>query len=256
MPASGPRIALLADVHGNLPALEAVLADARGAGATAIWNAGDCVGYGPFPRQCVELLREACDHSVIGNYDAKVLKFPRKRDKWSRSKQPLKFQAFEFAWQNLDRPSRDWLAGLPRQVHREVAGREILLVHATVLGDDEPVGSHTSVENWRLFEEAAGPVDLVLAGHLHRPFDRPGAVRFVFAGSVGRPEDGDPRAHYTLIDLAGLEIVVKNRRVAYDIERTVAGLRDRGAPVAFSVMARCGVDLKEALDRMESDPVD
>jgi len=190
---------------------------------------------------------------VIGNYDAKVLKFPKKRNKWSRSKQPLKFLAFEFAWQALDGSARSWLAGLPRQVRREVAGREILLTHATVLGDDEPVGSHTSAEYWRRCEEAAGSADLVLAGHIHHPLDRPGRVRFVFAGSAGRPEDGDPRAHYTLVDLPGSEITVEHRRVAYDVERTVAALRDRGLPEAFTAMARRGVDLKAALAWIENE---
>jgi diadenosine tetraphosphatase ApaH/serine/threonine PP2A family protein phosphatase len=250
----GGILALVADVHGNLPALEAVLADAREMGATTIWNAGDCVGYGAFPSECVALLREACEHSVLGNYDQKVLAFSRRRDKWSRSKHPLKFLAFQFAWENLDPSDRDWLSALPRQVRAKIGGHRILMVHATVLGSDDSVGPHTPSQYWRRCEKllaAQGPADLVLGGHTHEPYEWSGQSRFVFAGAVGRPEDNDPRAHYTLIDLSGEEISVQNRRVPYDIDRAVTALADRGLPEAFAVMAQRGLDLKRALALLE-----
>ena len=251
------RLALVADVHGNLPALEAVLADARARGAAAIWNAGDCVGYGAQPRECIALLREVCDYSVLGNYDRKVLAFPRRRAKWSRSKHPLKYRAFEFAWENLDPASRDWLAARPEQVFSNWEGCGVLLVHATVLADDDSVGPHTPAAYWRSCTVAgasAGSVDLVLAGHIHRPFDHPGRPRFVFAGSVGRPEDRDPRAHYTLIEVSGKEVKVENLRVAYDVERSVRALAKAGLPEAFGVMQRWGVDLAGARKIMEDQP--
>jgi diadenosine tetraphosphatase ApaH/serine/threonine PP2A family protein phosphatase len=216
-------------------------------GVSAIWNSGDCVGYGAFPDECVALLREVCDQAVLGNYDAKVLEFPRRQKKWSRSKHPLKFLAFAYAWKHLAQPSRDWLAGLPRQVRLNVAGRQILLVHATPLADDDAVGPHTTAAYWQRCAEAAGGADLVLAGHIHHPFDRPGRPRFVFAGSVGRPEDGDPRAHYTLIEISGKEVKVNSRRVPYDVERAVQALDQAELPEAFAVMLRRGVDLKRAL---------
>jgi predicted phosphodiesterase len=252
-------LALLSDVHGNLPALEAVLADARSRGAAAVWHAGDSVGYGAFPRECIALLRRACDHSVLGNYDAKVLAFPRRRAKWSRSKHPLKFRAFEFAWENLDAASREWLAGQPERVLAEVEGRRVILVHATVLAAAGTVGPHTGESRWRECQEAVthlGGAELVLAGHIHEPFDRPGSTRFVFAGSVGRPEDGDPRAHYTLLDLSGREIVVENRRVPYDTGRAARALAAQGMPEAFSVMVERGLDLVGALAWLEADSAD
>lgn len=257
MSAGSRRVALVADVHGNLPALEAVLADARERGAAAIWNAGDCVGYGAQPRECVAVLRDVCEFSVLGNYDKKVLAFPRRRAKWSRTKHPLKFRAFQYAWENLDPASRQWLAACPRRIFEARDGCGILLVHATVLGDDDSVGPDTSASYWRRCTgacEPAGEVDLVLAGHLHRPFERQGRPRFVFAGSVGRPEDGDPRAHYTLIKVSGSEIQVENRRVAYDVDRAAKALEKSGLPEAFAVMLRRGVDLTDAQALMEDEP--
>ena len=76
------RIALLSDVHGNLPALEAVLDDAVGRGAEELWYGGDFLGYAPFPNEVVQKLREARAVSIIGNYDLKVLAFGQKQENW------------------------------------------------------------------------------------------------------------------------------------------------------------------------------
>ena len=88
------KIALLADVHANLPALEAVLTHAEDQGVDAIWNTGDFIGYGAFPDSVVQRLWHENALSIVGNYDLKVLKFKNKRHKWRKSKHPLKFYAF------------------------------------------------------------------------------------------------------------------------------------------------------------------
>ena len=75
------RVALLADVHANLAALEAVLAHAADSGAQQVWCAGDTVGYGPWPEETVSKLRAVTQEAVVGNYDLKVLKAPRKIEK-------------------------------------------------------------------------------------------------------------------------------------------------------------------------------
>ena len=75
------KIALIGDVHANLPALEAVLDHARKQGVEAIWNIGDWVGYNAFPNGVVELLRQEHALSIVGNYDLKVLRFKKKQEK-------------------------------------------------------------------------------------------------------------------------------------------------------------------------------
>jgi len=101
------KAALIADVHGNLPALDAVLDDARQQGTRALWNLGDAVGYGPFPNQVLDRLRAEGAVSILGNYDRKVLAFPEKRGKWRRSKAPEKFEASRWTWETslADEPS-------------------------------------------------------------------------------------------------------------------------------------------------------
>ena len=75
------KVALIGDVHANLPALEAVLADAHQHGVEAIWNVGDLVGYGAFPDEVVQILRQEEVLSIVGNYDIKVLKVKKKKKK-------------------------------------------------------------------------------------------------------------------------------------------------------------------------------
>ena len=81
MPASELKIGLLGDVHANLPALETVIAHANSLEVDAFWNIGDFVGYGAFPNQVVERMRKKKFVNIAGNYDLKVLKFPKKNKK-------------------------------------------------------------------------------------------------------------------------------------------------------------------------------
>ena len=109
------RIALLGDVHANLPALEAVLLHAKKEGAAAFWNIGDFVGYGAFPDQVVKQTRKSKFVSIIGNYDLKVLNFPKKDKKWRKKKHPQKWLAFKWAHDNLSGKSRNSCTRFPNK---------------------------------------------------------------------------------------------------------------------------------------------
>ena len=91
------KIALIGDIHANLPALEAVLEDAHKRKVEAIWNIGDMLGYNAFPDQVVKRLRKERVVSIVGNYDLKVLKFKKKAKKWRKKKHPDKYRAFKWA---------------------------------------------------------------------------------------------------------------------------------------------------------------
>jgi putative phosphoesterase len=237
------KIALLGDIHANLPALEAVLADARKRGIETAWNIGDFVGYGAFPEDVVQLIRQAGILSIAGNYDRKVLRFPRKKAKWQASKRPEKYLAFQWAYENLSENSRAYLQSLPGERRLEKEGRRILLTHASPASDEEPLTPETPLS--RLEELARlAQSELVICGHSHRPFVRwAGETLFINTGSVGRPDDGDPRACYALLELEESRLEVEHFRVAYDLERAVAEIRKRGLPAVFERMIRQGVDL-------------
>ena len=137
------RVALLADVHGNLPAVEAVLAEARRENVDVCWNLGDLVGYGPFPDETVCRLRAEGVVSIRGNYDRKVLAFPRKRRSWRKRKDPRKYLAFGWAYEQLSVSSRDYLANLPAQRSIRAGGLRLLLTHGSPAADDEALSPDT-----------------------------------------------------------------------------------------------------------------
>ncbi|MBN2473737.1 MAG: metallophosphoesterase family protein [Pirellulales bacterium] len=239
------KVALLGDVHGNLPALEAVLADARSHDVEAVWNLGDFLGYGPFPDEVVRRLRTEGALSILGNYDAKVLAFEKKKDKWRVSKRAEKYLAFRWAHQRLSEESRRYLRSLPSLLRVEAGPRRVLLTHGSPAADDEALGPETPK---RRLEELArlADADLVACGHTHRAFERRvGGVRFVNPGSVGRPEGGDPRANWTLLKFQSERFEVAHRRIEYDVERTVKAIRRFGLPEDFARMLLDGKNLKQ-----------
>lgn len=241
------RVAFLTDVHGNLAALDAVLAHARDRDVDEIWNGGDMVGYGPEPEACVQRLREAASLSIAGNYDQRVLLVPDRREKWRQTKHPLKLLAFGYAWDNLSAPSRQWLAGLPSVVRRDLAELTVQVNHASPVSDREHLGADTPRARWRELA-AIADADVVLSGHTHLPLQhREGRTLFVNPGAVGRPEGGDARAGYGLIEFSAATCAVELHRVRYDTEATAAAVRARGLPEAFAQMFLRGVTLGEVL---------
>jgi putative phosphoesterase len=237
------KAAILGDIHGNLPALEAVLDHARQQGCEVIWNIGDFVGYGAFPEEVVQRIREEKATSIIGNYDLKVLRFPKKKEKWSKSKQPEKYFAFQWAYENLSEDSRQYLAGLPKEIRMEAAGRAILLTHGSPASNEEPLTPDTPIERLQELANIAS-TEIVICGHSHMPFARQvDQTWFINTGSVGRPDDGDPRASYAILRLDRDEIEVHHFRLNYDLDRAVAASRAEGLPEEFAQMIIRGVDL-------------
>ncbi len=247
------RVAFLTDVHGNLAALQAVLAHARAQGAQAFWNGGDMVGYGPEPESCVCLLRSVESAAVVGNYDRKVLSVPQKREAWSRKKHPLKLKAFLWAYDQLTDASRTYLDTLPERWRADVAGVRVQINHASPVSIQEHLGPHTAHARWHELASLAD-ADLVLCGHTHIAHEHQvNGVHFVNPGAVGRPEGGDPRSGYALLDLADGTAAVTLHRVPYDTEATAAACRAADLPEAFAQMFLQGRPLGEILGGVGSD---
>jgi putative phosphoesterase len=246
------RVALIGDVHANLPALEAVLAHADGEGVEAVWNVGDFVGYGAFPDEVVKQLRKRDDVvSIIGNYDRKVLKFKKKKKKWRKKKHPHKYLAFKWAYKQLSKKSRKYLRFLSREVRMKVRGKRILLTHGSPESDEEPLTPHTPAARLRELADMA-KADVIICGHSHQPFAREvDGVWFINTGSVGRPDDGDPRACYAILTIDSETIEVCHHRVEYDVEKAVAAIREHKLPEAFMEMALQGRSLDAVLQAGE-----
>jgi len=227
-------VALIGDVHANLPALEAVLAHAREQGVEAIWNVGDFVGYGAFPDEVVKLLQSERAVSISGNYDLKTLQVRRKKAKWQKNKHPDKLFAFEWAYNHLSAESRDYLKSLPQEQRLTVGGKRILLTHGSPDSNEDPLTPETPDDHLRELALKAN-ADVIISGHSHQPFARRvDEVWFINTGSVGRPDDGDPRACYAVLRITPESLDVQHYRVEYDTERIAAAIRDHGLPESFA----------------------
>ncbi len=245
------KVALVSDIHGNLPAFEAVLDDAGREGAGDVWNLGDMLGYAPFPNEVIQKLRDIGAVNIVGNYDLKVLAFGSKQAEWKRKKPPAKYAAFQWNHTRLQDKNRALLQSLAPQIRRRVNGLDVLLVHGSPASIDELLGSDTSAQRFVELAEVAR-ADVVVCGHSHEPFVRcVGQTWFVNPGSVGRPEGGDWRASYAILEFVGGGLKVDHRRVAYDIDRVVRAIHAAGLPKDFIDVFRKA----KSLDQLE-DPGD
>ncbi len=234
-------IALVGDVHANLPALEAVLEDASNRGISEIWNAGDLTGYGAFPDEVVGNLRKENARSVLGNYDLKVLKVKEKEKKVERKKEEPSedWNAIKWTYDNLSKKNRKYLKSLPEELRLEAGGKRILLTHRSPLPDGEQIGPETPEEKLREFAHLAD-ADVIIFGHSHSPFSRlVDDVWFINPGGTGKQDDGDPRASYAILQINPFEM--NNYRVAYDLEKAASAIRENGLPEIFAQMILYGL---------------
>jgi predicted phosphodiesterase len=214
------KVAALFDVHGNLPALEAVLTDPRCAAADVLVSGGDLV-VGPYPAECLERLEAFGDRVrfLRGNCDREAVETPEDGELGEAS-----------SWSNAqlgpERAAR--VARWPLTAELDVAalGR-VLFCHATPTSD-VPILTRITPEEAAL--EALGDVDadVVVCGHTHVQYDRRvGSVRLVNTGSVGMPYEGSGDARWALLDDDGLELLT----TAYDTEAALDTLERAGFPL-------------------------
>ncbi len=230
---------LIGDVHANLPALKAVLEDASNRGVSEIWNVGDFTRYGAFPDEVVRRLRKENARSVVGNYDLKVLKVREKEEGGEKEEPPEIWNAIEWTYDNLSKKNRKYLKSLPEELRLEAGGKRILLTHRSPLSGNEKIGPETPDEKLRELAHLAD-ADVIIFGHSHRPFSRQvDGVWFINPGGTGRQDDGDPRASYAILRINPLE--VNHYRVAYDVEKAAAAIRENGLPEVFAQMTLQGL---------------
>jgi putative phosphoesterase len=209
------RLGVVSDVHANRIALDAVL-EAMPV-VDLLVNAGDVVGYNPWPAECVAAVREAEIPAVMGNHDravarSGVVRFNRMAN-----------AGVEYAREQVPDEARSYLAGLPDQ--RTVADGRVRFVH----GHPDDPNRYTYVDEFA--PTMLDGEEVLITGHTHvqghRTFDE-GVV--MNPGSVGQPRDGDPRAAYAVVDLGSDPPTVDERRVAYDVERVVEAVEAAGLP--------------------------
>jgi len=222
------RLAIVSDIHGNLTALEAVVADISRRGVDRVVHGGDLALIGSRPAEVIDRVRELGWPGIVGNTDELLWRSDQLEAQLRDAPKlhallRLLFNEYAPATREMLGEDRlDWLRQLPCE-HRE---QDLLLVHASPgdLWRAPPADADDAV-----LANTYGPCDaqMVVYGHIHRPYvRRVDQLTVANSGSVGSPFDGDPRASYLVLESGHGEIV----RVAYDIEREIDLVRRSDYP--------------------------
>jgi putative phosphoesterase len=224
------RLAIVSDVHGNLVALEAVVADLRRRGVDRVVHAGDLALAGAQPAEVVDRIRELGWSGIVGNTDEMLWRPERQAELEARApKLGAMLRAFfeEYAPATAERLGHERIAWL-RELPVELRIDDVVLVHASP-GDlwRAPMADAPDEDLASVYGESGAAV--AVYGHIHVPFVRSmGALTVANSGAVGSPFDGDPRASYLLVE-DGVPRVI---RVPYNLDREAAALRASGYPDA------------------------
>lgn len=231
------KLAILSDIHANLEALEAVLAEVDERAPDAICCLGDIVGYGADPAPCLQLIRDRCDVVVQGNHDVAV-GANRNVDALPRDGRT----AAEYHREQLSEEQRTYLSELP--LRTEAYG--CTFVHAT---PKSPASWHRLTSFNRAQEQFDHfETDICFIGHTHIPAVlsnklgvlrvRPGNRYLVNAGSVGQPRDHNPRACVGFLNTEAVDYELV--RVPYDVERAADKIREAGLPDRLAERLQAG----------------
>lgn len=231
------KLGLIADIHGNLQALEAVLEALGREGVDLVLCAGDLVAYGANPNAVIGRLRDEGIPSVTGNYDdAAAWGRPTASEKRSSPlTEPLKQAALAWTQGVLRDDHRRYLKGLPWQLDYRLDGQKLSLLHAGLSALDAWVTPDTPDALGLLAETIQA--DVVVLGHTHQAFTcRHGGTLFINPGAVGRALDGDPRAAYAILELDTLSVT--HHRVTYNLEGAVAAIQRSDMPSGIAQLVR------------------
>jgi putative phosphoesterase len=229
-------VAVITDIHANLPALEASLERIEELGIERVYCGGDLVGYGPHPNEVCALIEERGIPTIYGNYDYAIARdlddcgcaYVDQHDR------ELGQRSVEWTLAHTDRRSKDFMGGLPFELRLSVGENSVHLVH----------GSPRKVNEY-LFEEkpsslyerlaAAEDADTLVFGHTHKPWVREhGGVLFVNCGSVGKPKDGDPRAAFAVLRPGAGHPGITIERVRYEAEAVAREVAAAGLPEEYA----------------------
>ncbi|NWF70096.1 MAG: metallophosphoesterase family protein [Chloroflexi bacterium] len=236
-------LTIFGDIHANLAALEAVLADMDMRGLDNRYCLGDLVGYGTFPNEVISTIRQRQIPTIMGNYDQGV--GLDSDDCGCAYTNPIAeaLGKLSIAWSNqhTTAANKAYLRELLPHIALTLGSLRVLLVHGSprkineYLFEDRP---NDSLE--RILDQAQ--TDVLVCGHTHLPYHRvlTSGRHVINAGSVGKPKDNDPRACYVILREDGGALGVEFVRVAYDVERTAQAIEASTMPHEYAQMLRDG----------------
>lgn len=249
------RIALFSDIHANLPALQAVLADIDSRKPDAVYCLGDLVGYNIWPNEVSKTIRERGIPTIAGNYDFGIGRMSNDCGCAYKTDEDKANGAVSIGYTNevINEEERRFLRSLPAHIRVEYKlnddDMQLLLVHGSPRKINEYLFEDRDEKSMlRIMRDSHA--DIMCFGHTHKPYHRimedaeDGVVRYRHAiniGSVGKPKDGDPRACYVILTIDehtgnGNKDGLKSEfiRVAYDVEKAAKAVEDSPLPNAYA----------------------
>jgi len=237
------RVTIFGDIHANLPALEAVLADMEANDLSPLYCLGDLVGYGTFPNEVIETIRERNIPTLMGNYDQGVGNDSDDCGCAYTSPVAEALGKRSIAWtnKNTSADNKLFLRELPAQFPLQLGELRVRLVHGSPRKINEYLfADRPEATLERLLDMAEAEV--LVCGHTHIPYHRilPSGRHVVNAGSVGKPKDENPQACYVVLEANNSDLAVTFRRVPYDVERTAQAIEASEMPHEYAQMLRTG----------------
>jgi putative phosphoesterase len=230
-------VAVITDIHGNLPALRAALARIDELGIGRTYCGGDLVGYGPHPNEVCALIQERDIPTIHGNYDYAIARdlddcgcaYVTAHDR------ELGQRSVAWTLEHTDQAAKDFMRDLPFDLRFAVGHRPVHLVHGSprkvneYLFEDKPASLYERLAR-------AEDADVLVFGHTHKPWTNTfGGVFFVNCGSVGKPKDGDPRGAFAILDLDDEgRVRARIERVAYDAAAVAREVAASGLPAEYA----------------------
>ena len=235
------RMGIFSDIHGNLPALQAVMADITEQRLTTIFCLGDLVGYGASPNEVIERIRTEGMPTIMGNYDDGV---GFDRDECGCAyREPVEKELGErsFAWTktHVTLDNKAFLRTLLPDLRFNVDNKRVLLVHGSPRKINEYLFEDRALSSFQRLA-ASSNADIIVFGHTHKPYVKDvDGVMFLNVGSVGKPKDGDWRACYAILEM-GDTPTVRFQRVVYDVKKAADAIRATELPREFAADIESG----------------
>ncbi len=242
------RILLIADIHGNYPALKAIDRQLDADAFDYIVNAGDSLVYAPFPNETLTWLAEHQAISILGNTDQKIIKLLLGKS-FKKPGSPEKRIMYTSTAENLSEMSCRYLLSLAKRFKMdlsqpgETATKRLGIFHGSPADDDEFLFADTPDVR---FHELAGLTNchIVVTGHSHTPYHKIiSNIHFINPGSGGRMFDGDPRVSCAALEITDTTINVQHFRIAYAIDEVVSKIRENNLPEIYATMYQKGKKL-------------
>ena len=226
------KIAVISDVHGNMEALEAIMADIEKEKCDKIFALGDYAMAGPEPWAAVNWFMEKADDSkfkmIQGNTDLMIANYNSEMYSMLQEKAPVMAEALKDDYFQINLIQREFLKSLPEQLEIEEEGVKFLLVHGSPRRNNEDLLPDTPMHEIETMLEGV-TADVVFCGHTHIPcgFQTGSKKTVVNVGSVGRPFTPEPKSCYLKLTVSNGKCVFEHRFIDYNKERAALKLKGR-----------------------------